>query len=76
MENMWSKKWKYLNASTGCEVFTRKEMRFCTVDGLIRRLNCIINAYVLSALSLEGSRSSERHLLMFQVMDVDQSVVS
>ena len=51
-------------------------MRFCTVDGLIRRLNCIINAYVLSALSLEGSRSSERHLLMFQVMDVDQSVVS
>mmetsp|Transcript_91496 Transcript_91496/g.261977 ORF Transcript_91496/g.261977 Transcript_91496/m.261977 type:complete len:1471 (+) Transcript_91496:72-4484(+) len=29
----------------------------------IMMLNCIINAYVLSALSLEGSRSSERQLM-------------
>ena len=35
MENMWSKQWKYLKASTNCEAFTRKEMRCCTVDGRI-----------------------------------------
>merc|ERR1719382_2365428 len=29
----------------------------------IMMLNCIINAYVLSALSMEGSRSSERQLM-------------
>merc|ERR1719433_585560 len=29
----------------------------------IMMLNCIINAYVLSALSLEGSRSSERQMM-------------
>jgi cation-transporting ATPase 13A1 len=32
----------------------------------IMMLNCIINAYVLSALSLEGSRSSERQMLASQ----------
>jgi len=32
----------------------------------IMMLNCIINAYVLSALSLEGSRSSERQMMASQ----------
>jgi len=40
----------------------------------IMMLNCIINAYVLSALSLEGSRSSERQMMASQWLLTTASV--